>query len=772
MKIIKYKLTTFSILWILILTSCTKFESVSLISSGDGTSVDTLAPPAPTFLSPIISSTVASVNLDVSGLCEDGAIITLTGNILNSPVTDVCTNSGFSKSVILSSANGLKTVYASQLDASNNVSVISSITITLDINAPAAPTIASPLSGILVSSFAQTVSGECETGSTVSISGSIASSPVTALCVSSAYSRSVTLSANNGLKSINVMQVDLNGNASASRSIMITFDNIAPAMPTVTSPSSGSIVGGLAQTLIGGCETGATLSLSGSIVGSPVTVLCANSTYSRPVTLSTGSGLKTINLIQTDLAGNVSPNRTYTISVDTTAPLAPTITSPVNGSTVGVVAQTVVGSCEQGAVVHLSGPFSGSPLTLFCNGSAYSKAVTLTSINELKTMSVFQTDSANNMSTSSQISITLDTSGGGTNPPPSEIMLASVSYGGFRSVSKESDLSLMSKIYDIPRSLLDASAPSCMSPQATIIGGKCCINNSNLDCYGSGGHSDFLYRGVAFGAGRFVAVGGWSHGIVSSSTNGITWSKKTDLHSSLNLVTGTNKSAGWLSDITFGKNIFVATSGAGYLFTSSDGLNWNSISASAGGGSLRKIIFTGIGFLATGDSAFWAYSADGRSWQTSGYLPIPNDDRINSRVHTLATNQQSVLGIINSVGGNTRVFQMNLANMSLGWKEVAAVPGNVDSLVYVSEEKKFIAFGKNIIYLSTDGTTWSTESTSLSVFPSNVAYEYGIFFTTSTDSENCLVVHRSKDITNWQSQKYCNDSLGNYNVRAIAIGAR
>ena len=392
----------------LALTSCTKFESASLSSSGDGTSADTLAPPAPLIMSPLLSSLVTSANLVVGGACEDGAIITLTGSILNSPVTDVCIDSGFSKSVILSSTNGLKTVYVSQADASNNISVVSSITITLDINAPAAPTIASPLNDVKVISQTQIISGACQSGSTVSISGSIASSPVTAPCVSSAYSRSVTLSANNGLKSINVMQVDLNGNASASRSIMITFDNIAPAMPTVTSPSSGSIVGGLAQTLIGGCETGATLSLSGSIVGSPVTVLCANSTYSRPVTLSTGSGLKTINLIQTDLAGNVSPNRTYTISVDTTAPLAPTITSPVNGSTVGVVAQTVVGSCEQGAVVSLVGAIVGSPITMTCLASSYSRAITLVSGSGLKTIGVFQTDSANNMSAMASVTITLD----------------------------------------------------------------------------------------------------------------------------------------------------------------------------------------------------------------------------------------------------------------------------------------------------------------------------------------------------------------------------
>ena len=362
------------------------------------------------------------------------------------------------------------------------------------------------------------------------------------------------------------------------------------------------------------------------------------------------------------------------------------------------------------------------------------------------------------------------TSGGSaTGGNTGELLLASVSYGGFRSVSQESDFALLSKIYDLPRSLLNASAPNCNNPQATIIGGRCCIANA-LDCYGSGGHSDFLYRAVAFGNGRFVAVGGWGHGIVSVSTDGKNWSPKVDLHSSLNLVSGTNKSAGWLSGITFGLNQFVAVSGEGRLYTSPDGMNWNSISLDAGTHSLRKIVFTGNGFLATGDSAFWAFSADGKSWSTSGVLPITNPDRINDRILAMASDQNSVLGIISAANGATRAFKLNLKSLNAGWTEVTPVPTGTDTLIYVSEKAKYYAFTKNALYSTSDGSSWFSEPTTLPIYPQELVYDAGTFFTTSLDASNCHVVYRSKDALTWTSQKYCTDTAGHHSARSLAIG--
>ncbi len=369
--------------------------------------------------------------------------------------------------------------------------------------------------------------------------------------------------------------------------------------------------------------------------------------------------------------------------------------------------------------------------------------------------------------------------GGGTtgvviDPPPSssgEVLLASVSYGGFRSVSKDSDFSLLSKIYDIPRSLMDITSPNCMNSEATVINGRCCLGSA-LNCYGSAGHSDFLYRDVAHGNGRFVAVGGWSHGIVSTSMDGTAWTQKIDLHSSTNLVSGINKSASWLSAIDFGNNQFVAASGAGYLYTSPDGLTWNSVSADSGPDSLREIHFTGNGFLVTGDSAFWGFSADGKTWTTSGKLPVTITDRTSHNMRTLANNQNFVLGMINSALGRTRVFKLNLNSITAGWTEVTSVPISVDAIVYVPEKLKFYVFTRNVSYSSTDGSVWTSEPTTLTVHPQQLAYDYGTFFTTSMDSANCHTVHRSKDGALWQSQKYCSDSAGNYGVRAIAVGAR
>ncbi|MEK6555267.1 MAG: hypothetical protein AABZ31_08505 [Bdellovibrionota bacterium] len=59
------------------------------------------------------------------------------------------------------------------------------------------------------------------------------------------------------------------------------------------------------------------------------------------------------------------------------------------------------------------------------------------------------------------------------------------------------------------------------------IGSVCCL--AQYECIGGGWHSDFLFRGIAFGNGHFVAVGGQIHGIVQVSADGFSWAPKINL---------------------------------------------------------------------------------------------------------------------------------------------------------------------------------------------------------------------------------------------------
>src|SRR6185312_2437877 len=57
-------------------------------------------------------------------------------------------------------------------------------------------------------------------------------------------------------------------------------------------------------TLSGACETGLSVAISGTGVSAASSVACSNSAYSSAITFSSGDGTKTVQVAQTDAAGN------------------------------------------------------------------------------------------------------------------------------------------------------------------------------------------------------------------------------------------------------------------------------------------------------------------------------------------------------------------------------------------------------------------------------------------------------------------------------------
>jgi len=83
------------------------------------------------------------------------------------------------------------------------------------------------------------------------------------------------------------------------------------------------------------------------------------------------------------------------------------------------------------------------------------------------------------------------------------------------------------------------------------------------------GGNNYTINAVAYGNGRFVAVGYFvfpgggnaSAGAVFTSSDGITWTKGT-------------AEAGDLTDVAYGNGLFVAVGRWGALLTSRDGITW------------------------------------------------------------------------------------------------------------------------------------------------------------------------------------------------------
>ena len=107
-------------------------------------------------------------------------------------------------------------------------------------------------------------------------------------------------------------------------------------------------------------------------------------------------------------------------------------------------------------------------------------------------------------------------------------------------------------------------------------------------------------KSVAFGAGRYVAVG--DKGAIFSSSDGVTWSKKDS---------GTT---GTLRSVIYGKNQFVAVGDSGVIRTSTNGETWNRRSY-GDIAFLKSLIYVAGKFVAVGGGGVIVTSADGAVWK-------------------------------------------------------------------------------------------------------------------------------------------------------------
>lgn len=203
------------------------------------------------------------------------------------------------------------------------------------------------------------------------------------------------------------------------------------------------------------------------------------------------------------------------------------------------------------------------------------------------------------------------------------------------------------------------------------------------------------WRQVAFGGGRFVAVGGDNNSMVSTD-NGKTWSSYT--------LTGSSLGAVWA--ITYGNGKFVAATGGGYrIYSSTDGITWTpSNTGSPLTGAYRNVAYGGGKFVAITDTSVYAYSTDGVNWTVGTF---PSASTYNSKLVYL--------------DGQFMVFDSANLYMSadgVTWT-TTAVPSTSGGGVWVSLSKTngvyttLIASGSYIL-TSTDRVTWTRSSVSVS----------------------------------------------------------
>ncbi|ELW8651202.1 BapA prefix-like domain-containing protein [Salmonella enterica] len=419
--------------------------------------VDTQAPDAPQIVSAAITGGEGEVLLangsitnqrmpTLSGTGEPGAIITLYNNGVELATVQVNPQGSWTYPLTRNLSEGLNILTATATDAAGNSSPTSSVfSVTLDTQPPAqpdAPLISDNVAPIIgnignngaTNDTTPTFSGTGEIGSTIILYNN--GSEIGRTTVGDNGSWSFTPAAlTPETYTITVTETDIAGNISPpSASVTFTLDTTAPANPVITFAEDN--VGEVQDTIVSGATTDdntpvihgtgdigniITLYNGSSVLG--VVTVDETGTWTLPVTSALPDGVYTLTAIAADAAGNSSPNSTaFTLTVDTTAPQTPILTSVVDDVAGGVTGNlangqitndnrpTLNGTAEAGSVISI---YDGNTLlgvTSANAGGAWSFTPT-TGLNDgTRTLTVTATDPAGNVSpATSGFTIVVDT---------------------------------------------------------------------------------------------------------------------------------------------------------------------------------------------------------------------------------------------------------------------------------------------------------------------------------------------------------------------------
>ena len=280
---------------------------------------------------------------------------------------------------------------------------------TVDTTPPAAPAIASPADNATLSNPSPLITGTAPVGTTVTLvldGNTYGPLPVNP---DGTWSFQVPVALANGPHTVTATATDPAGNVSPADTHSFTVDAAAPDTFIVSKPALSTR------------STSATFDLDSN--ESPVTYRCsldggAFTACNDPVTFTgLAEGPHTFAVVAVDAAGNTDASpASYAWEVDLTAPLAPVIASPANGSTINDASPLLSGTAEPNSqlTLVLDGTTYG-PITVDANGD-WSFQVPASLQVGAHTLTATTTDAAGNTSPTATSNFTL------ANPVPDTIL--------------------------------------------------------------------------------------------------------------------------------------------------------------------------------------------------------------------------------------------------------------------------------------------------------------------------------------------------------------
>ncbi|EMP2055458.1 BapA prefix-like domain-containing protein [Enterobacter kobei] len=398
--------------------------NVSPASPGFTLVVDTTAPNAPV-ISQAIDDVGSITGPITSGQTTDDTVPRLVGT--SEPFATVNIYEGTTLvgtgtadgtgnwSILLNTTltTGAHSFTAQATDAAGNTSVSSaSFSLTIDTTPPALPVLTSILddvgnaatpvaNGGLTNDAQPTLSGTAEAGSTVKIfDNGVQIGSVTA--TGGAWSFTPSPALGNGSHNLTFTATDAAGNASApTAGYVINVDTLAPAAPVISSviDDVGSVTGPITgptndtrPTLNGTAEANATVRIYDGITLVGTVTADASGNWTLPQTTTTlTQGTHNFTATATDAAGNTSVASTVTtITVDLTAPTAPTGTFNADGS-------VLTGNAEAGSTVSIR-LADGSTVTAIAGSNGTYSYTFTNKQTEGQTLQITATDAAGNTS--------------------------------------------------------------------------------------------------------------------------------------------------------------------------------------------------------------------------------------------------------------------------------------------------------------------------------------------------------------------------------------
>ena len=235
-----------------------------------------------------------------------------------------------------------------------------------------------------------------------------------------------------------------------------------------------------------------------------------------------------------------------------------------------------------------------------------------------------------------------------------------------------------------------------------------------------GPSSSYYFRGVAFGNGRFLAVG--TYGAIFSSEDGQRWVQQ---------ASGTNA---FLNSVTWTGQQFVVVGEGGTILTSPNGLTWTARAAPTTY-PLNGPVYGGSGHLAFGwwNDGIILSSADGASWSQLASTPnLILDACWNGREYLAAGG--NVLSSLDGVNWVARTTACCLRGITCGPGRCVAV-GNHG-----------LANGQ--ILASSDGHTWTQAGSLTDQWLLDVASSGSMFVAVG----NSGTILKSSDGANWRPE--------------------